>query len=50
MDACRVTHSVHPALDRAAADAIRHWKYEPARVMGQPLSIVVQFLMIFALQ
>jgi TonB family protein len=50
VDACRVAHSVHPALDRAAADAIRRWKYEPARVMGQPRSIVVQFLVIFALQ
>jgi TonB family protein len=50
VDACRVSQSVYPALDRAAADAIRHWKYEPARVSGQPRSIVVQFLMIFALQ
>jgi len=50
VDACQVAHSVHPALDRAAADAIRHWKYEPARVKGQPRSIVAQFLMIFSLQ
>jgi TonB family protein len=50
VDACRVSQSVHPALDRAAADAIRHWKYEPARVTGQPRSIVAQFLTIFALQ
>ena len=50
VEACRVSHSVHPAVDRAAMDAIRRWKYEPGRVMDRPRSIVAQFMMIFRLQ
>jgi TonB family protein len=47
---CRVTHSVHPAADREAVKTIQRWKYEPARVMAQPRSIVAEFKMIFRLQ
>ena len=47
---CRVTRSVHPAADRAAAKAIQRWIYEPARVMGQPRRIVAEFRMVFRLQ
>ena len=50
VDACVVSHSVHPAADRAAVRAIRRWRYQPARVMDQPRSIVAQFMMIFRLQ
>ena len=50
VEACRIVHSVYPAIDRAAAEAIRRWKYEPARVMDEPKSIVAQFVMIFRLQ
>jgi len=50
VEACRVGHSVHPAVDRAAMDAIRRWRYEPARVADRPRSIVAQFVMIFRLQ
>jgi protein TonB len=50
VEACRTILSVYPAIDRAAADAIRRWKYEPARVKGEPKSIVAQFVMIFSLQ
>jgi TonB family protein len=50
VEACRVSHSVHPAIDRAAADAIRRWKYEPARVMERPRSVVATFMMIFRLE
>lgn len=50
VEACRVSHSVHPAVDRAAANAIRRWRYEPARVMEEPRSIVALFMMIFRLQ
>ena len=50
VEACRVTETVRPDIDRAAADAIRHWKYEPARVKEQPTSIVAQFVTIFRLQ
>ncbi len=47
---CRVTRSVHPAADREAIKAIQRWKYEPARVMAQPRSIVAEFRMIFRLE
>jgi TonB family protein len=50
VEGCRVSHSVHPAVDRAAAKAIGRWKYEPARVMEQPRSIVATFMMIFRLE
>jgi len=50
VEGCRVARPVHPAVDRAAVDAIRRWKYEPARVKEQPRSIVAQFMMIFRLQ
>ena len=50
VEACRVSHSVHPAVDRAAVSAIRRWTFEPARVMEQPRSIVARFMMIFRLQ
>jgi TonB family protein len=47
---CRVTRSVHPAADRSAMRAIQRWTYEPARVMGQPRSIVAEFRVIFRLE
>jgi TonB family protein len=47
---CRVTRSVHPAADRSAVKAIQRWTYEPARVMGQPRSIVAEFRVIFRLE
>jgi TonB family protein len=50
VEACRITQSVYPAIDRAAAEAIRRWKYEPARVKDEPKAIVAQFVMIFSLQ
>jgi TonB family protein len=50
VEACRVSKSVFPAIDRAAAGAIRHWKYEPARIENEARSIVAQFVMIFKLQ
>jgi TonB family protein len=49
-EACRITQTVRPAIDQAAEEAIRHWKYEPARVKERPTSIVAEFVMIFALR
>ena len=48
--ACRVVQSVHPAVDRAAVKAVEGWKYEAARVNGQPRKVTVQFMMIFRLE
>ena len=50
VEACQVAQTVQKHVDRAAADAIKHWKYEPARVNDEPKSIVAQFVMIFSLQ
>ena len=50
VEACRITQKVRPAIDQAAEEAIRHWKYEPARVKEEPTSIVAEFVMVFALR
>jgi TonB family protein len=50
VEACRITQTVRPAIDQAAAEAIRHWKYDPARVKEEPTSIVAEFVMIFSLR
>jgi TonB family protein len=50
VEACRVAVGVQRSIDRAATDAIRRWKYEPARVEGEAKSVVAQFVMIFKLQ
>ena len=50
VEACRITQKVRPAIDQAAEEAIRHWKYEPARVKEEPTSIVAEFVMIFSLR
>jgi TonB family protein len=45
----RVMKSVHPDLDNAAQDALRHWSYEPIYKDGQPVSanfvVLVDFRM-----
>jgi len=50
VEACRVAAGVQRSIDRAATDAIRRWKYEPARVDGEARSIVAQFVMVFAIR
>lgn len=35
-----VVKSVHPELDRAAAEALRQWKYEPVLRNGKPVSVI----------
>jgi TonB family protein len=50
VEGCRIAQTVQKNIDRAAADAIKHWKYEPARVDNAPTSIVAQFVMIFSLR
>ena len=32
--------SGHPALARAALDAVRQWRYEPTTLNGQPIEVV----------
>ena len=47
VDACVTVESVHHELDRAAAEAIGQWKFEPARVGGLPRDVLATFQMVF---
>ena len=39
-----------PLLDRAAVDAVRQWRYEPTRLNGQPVPVIVTVTVQFRLQ
>ena len=39
-----------PLLDRAAVDAVRQWRYTPARLNGQPVPVVVTITINFSMQ
>jgi protein TonB len=39
-----------PLLDQAAVDAVRQWRYRPARLNGQPLPVVVTITINFSMQ
>jgi protein TonB len=39
-----------PLLDRAAVDAVRQWRYEPTRLNGQPVPVIVTVTVQFHLQ
>jgi periplasmic protein TonB len=36
-----VTHEINPVLDQAALDAVKKWKFEPARLVGFPVAMTV---------
>lgn len=42
----RVTKSV-PVLDQAALDAVRQWEYEPTRVKGVPVPVIINVAIAF---
>jgi protein TonB len=44
----RVLQSV-AALDQAALDAVRQWEFEPSRVNGEPVSVMMVIVVTFAL-
>jgi protein TonB len=44
----RVIRSIE-ALDQAALDAVRQWEYEPARVNGVPVAVIMVIIVSFAL-
>ena len=50
VDACKVIQGVHPDLDKAAFRAIVKWRYEPAKLDGIALAILVTFEMNFRLR
>lgn len=39
-----------PMLDRAAIDAVRQWRYQPTRLNGQPISIIMTVTVNFSLR
>lgn len=40
----------HPDLDQAALEAVRRWRFEPARRSGEPVSVLVVLPVEFKLQ
>lgn len=40
----------HPDLDQAALEAVRRWRFEPARQRGEPVAVVVTLPVEFRLQ
>jgi periplasmic protein TonB len=40
----------NPLLDQAAVDAVRQWRYMPARLNGQPIAVVVTVTINFSMQ
>jgi protein TonB len=44
-----VLHSV-PLLDQAAIDAVRQWEYEPSRLNGAPVAVIMTIFVQFAVQ
>ncbi len=45
-----VVQSVHPALDRAALQAVRRWRFDPGRRGGQPVAFRMKVPITFALR
>jgi protein TonB len=39
-----------PLLDQAAVDAVRQWRYTPARLNGQPVPVIVTITINFSMQ
>jgi protein TonB len=39
-----------PVLQHAAMDSVRHWKYEPARLNGQPIAVHIKVTVAFRLR
>ena len=48
VDAVTVLRSV-PALDRAAIDAVRRWRYEPGALNGTPIPVIITVTVNFSL-
>jgi protein TonB len=46
--AAKVLRSV-PTLDQAAVDAVREWKYTPARLNGEPVAVLITVTVNFML-
>jgi protein TonB len=44
----RVVQSI-AALDQAALDAVRQWEFEPSRINGEPVAVMMVIVVTFAL-
>jgi protein TonB len=47
--AARVLRQAPPLLETAALDAVRQWKYEPARLNGEPVDVLITVTVNFVL-
>lgn len=50
VERARVLRGVAPALDQAATDAVSHWRFEPARLNGEPAADTYRVAIRFALE
>ena len=46
----RLTRSLDPGLDAAALDAARQWRFEPGRLAGTPVDVLVTLMLDFRIQ
>jgi protein TonB len=49
VESARVLRSI-PVLDQAALDAVRQWRFDPARLNNQPVPVVMTVTVNFSLQ
>lgn len=45
-----IAQSAHEILDRAAANAIAQWHFTPARIMDNPVAVMVEIRVVFSLR
>src|SRR5262245_53603327 len=46
----RVAQTLNPRFDKSALEAVRRWVFEPGRLNGQPVPVVVQLMLEFPLR
>ncbi len=47
--AVKVKESSHPALEKAAVDAVKQWEYAPMRINDKPVAVITTITLNFAL-
>jgi TonB family protein len=43
----RVVRSLHPELDEEAVAAVASWRFEPGRLAGEPVDVLVTIMLDF---
>jgi TonB family protein len=46
----RLTKLLHPELEHCSLDAIRRWKFKPARLNGSPIPVIIEIEMSYSLR